>query len=270
MTFKLGNIDINRLYLGSTEIKRVYLGSVLVYDKTGGGGPVWSPADLTGLAAWWDVSDATTLTLNGSNVSQMTDKSGNGNHMTQATASLQPILSGSELQSAGTRYMDAPDALPTDIGVIWAIGRRNDTLYSGLLGSSSTAYGNLSFVYAGNGVDYSGWVSSSRINAGLLGSLTNQPSLHILIGSGVTGLLHRRDGGASETSNASATVSNRSGPHSLFAYGGSVTDASFYEGGVIDGEVTLSDIEKLEGYLAHKWGLDANLPAAHPYKSAPP
>ena len=28
--------------------------------------------------------------------------------------------------------------------------------------------------------------------------------------------------------------------------------------------------QKLEGYLAHKWGLTANLPADHPYKTAVP
>jgi hypothetical protein len=31
-----------------------------------------------------------------------------------------------------------------------------------------------------------------------------------------------------------------------------------------------SDRQKLEGYLAHKWGLTANLPSDHPYKAAPP
>ena len=30
------------------------------------------------------------------------------------------------------------------------------------------------------------------------------------------------------------------------------------------------DRQKLEGYLAHKWGLTANLPAGHPYKINPP
>lgn len=30
------------------------------------------------------------------------------------------------------------------------------------------------------------------------------------------------------------------------------------------------DRQKLEGYLAHKWGLDANLPSDHPYKSYGP
>ena len=28
--------------------------------------------------------------------------------------------------------------------------------------------------------------------------------------------------------------------------------------------------QRIEGYLAHTWGLTANLPAGHPYKAAPP
>jgi len=35
-------------------------------------------------------------------------------------------------------------------------------------------------------------------------------------------------------------------------------------------ELTQADREKLEGYLAHKWGLTANLPSSHPYKSSAP
>jgi hypothetical protein len=34
--------------------------------------------------------------------------------------------------------------------------------------------------------------------------------------------------------------------------------------------LSTTDRQKLEGYLAHKWGLAANLPADHPYKSAAP
>jgi hypothetical protein len=30
------------------------------------------------------------------------------------------------------------------------------------------------------------------------------------------------------------------------------------------------DRQKVEGYLAHKWGLTANLPGDHPYKIAAP
>jgi hypothetical protein len=48
------------------------------------------PTDLAGLEGWYDASDAGTITLNGSNVSQWDDKSGNDNHAVQATASEQP------------------------------------------------------------------------------------------------------------------------------------------------------------------------------------
>ena len=36
------------------------------------------------------------------------------------------------------------------------------------------------------------------------------------------------------------------------------------------GSLSALDTQKLEGYLAHKWGLTANLPANHPYKVNPP
>ena len=36
------------------------------------------------------------------------------------------------------------------------------------------------------------------------------------------------------------------------------------------GGTDMSEIEKAEGYLAHKWGLTGNLPASHPYKSSAP
>ena len=32
----------------------------------------------------------------------------------------------------------------------------------------------------------------------------------------------------------------------------------------------MSDIEKIEGYIAHKWGLASLLPAGHPYKEQRP
>jgi len=34
--------------------------------------------------------------------------------------------------------------------------------------------------------------------------------------------------------------------------------------------LNLSQQQTIEGYLAHKWGLTANLPAAHPFKNRPP
>jgi hypothetical protein len=36
------------------------------------------------------------------------------------------------------------------------------------------------------------------------------------------------------------------------------------------GGTDITDFEKAEGYLAHKWGLTSSLPVSHPYKSVAP
>lgn len=39
---------------------------------------------------------------------------------------------------------------------------------------------------------------------------------------------------------------------------------------IFEGFLSTSDIEKIEGYLMHKWGLEANLDVNHPYRSSKP
>lgn len=56
----------------------------------------FNPKSVSGLAAWWDADDSTTITLNGSTVSEWRDKSGNGRNLTQATAANQPTYSTNE------------------------------------------------------------------------------------------------------------------------------------------------------------------------------
>jgi hypothetical protein len=51
---------------------------------------------------------------------------------------------------------------------------------------------------------------------------------------------------------------------------GNKIDGAVGEVVVGNGALSDGDREKIEGYLAHKWGLTANLPAAHPYKSLAP
>jgi hypothetical protein len=36
------------------------------------------------------------------------------------------------------------------------------------------------------------------------------------------------------------------------------------------GGTDITEFEKAEGYLAHKWGLTANLPSDHPFKNVSP
>lgn len=50
----------------------------------------FSPRSISGLQLWLDASDAASVTLNGSTVSQWSDKSGGNRHATQGTANNQP------------------------------------------------------------------------------------------------------------------------------------------------------------------------------------
>ena len=62
----------------------------------------FSPKSISGLSAWYDASNAASITLNGSTVSQWSDLSGNGRHQVQGSASLQPNYNATGLNGKGT------------------------------------------------------------------------------------------------------------------------------------------------------------------------
>ena len=52
--------------------------------------------------------------------------------------------------------------------------------------------------------------------------------------------------------------------------GSYVQQYDMYEMLQYDGEITTTQRQKIEGYLAWKWGLQSTLPAGHPFKTAAP
>lgn len=66
----------------------------------------FDPRTIAALFAWYDAADAASVTLNGANISQINDKSGNGRHLTQATALNQPAYLASGING---RRVIAPD-----------------------------------------------------------------------------------------------------------------------------------------------------------------
>lgn len=71
----------------------------------------WTPLDLPGLVAWYDASDAGTLTDAGSgHISAWADKSGNGNTLSQATDSKRP-RSGTRSQNS----LNVLDFIPANV-----------------------------------------------------------------------------------------------------------------------------------------------------------
>jgi hypothetical protein len=83
--------------------------SKLLMNPPAAGG--FTPADLTSLVAWYDMSDASTITSSSGAVSQVDDKSGQGNHVTQATAANKPTTGTVTLNGLNVLAFDGSDWL---------------------------------------------------------------------------------------------------------------------------------------------------------------
>ena len=61
------------------------------YPRSKSSGSSFSPLDITGCQLWLDASDSSTITLNGADVAQWNDKSGNNNNLGQTVVARQPF-----------------------------------------------------------------------------------------------------------------------------------------------------------------------------------
>lgn len=251
--------------------------------------PLWTPAEIM-TALWLDAADATTITLNGSTINEWRDKSGNSRHAGQATASLQPALSSAVLNDLdvvtfSSDFMTLPtDALRTVIGGatqiidacvyrVTATNSQGQRIYqhegtttgdSGYLTKFVTASS-----YAVSTIVYDGaWQSATHVT----GSDWHLDSAEYV---GWTAL-RAYDFGAltsSDTSVGSAISTPAAGSASVIGATGHATYRRYFLGQIAERVLVIgsvADRQKIEGYLAHKWGLTASLPSNHPYKSAPP
>lgn len=71
----------------------------------------FTPANLAGLKLWLDAADTSTITLNGSTVSQWNDKSGNAKHFAQGTAGAQPTSGVTTQNNRNVITFDGGDTL---------------------------------------------------------------------------------------------------------------------------------------------------------------
>ena len=77
----------------------------------------FDPKSISGLFAWWDFSDLTTVTSTGSNITAVADKSGNSRTASQAVGNNQPILVASARNGLSVAEFDGVnDALDATAG----------------------------------------------------------------------------------------------------------------------------------------------------------
>jgi hypothetical protein len=244
---------------------------------------LWTPSQITTLA-WYDASNASSITLNGSNVSQMNDLSGNGYNAFQNTSANQPLYSGSigglntiTFNPSGTNEkLDLPSiAIPGNYRMtFYLVAQMTSRLTSYSVAflpweTGTRAVGMLTALPgAGNWCLHTGGDVQSNVkldtNPYFLTAATKDDNVPYVVFS-TNGVLFNYLG------------SNPFNGSSVFSSGGIGNDqygsafSGYWGEAVLVGDFPTTEArEKMEGYLAWKWGLQANLPITSPYYNAPP
>lgn len=222
----------------------------------------WTPAALgPSLALWLDAEDATTITLNGSTVSQWADKSGHGNNATQSTAANQPTYSATGYGGKPSLAFDGTNdslVLPTTgvMGINTAAGFYIAT-------AASTPSGAIQFLHGAATIELfeahlSGQNSIRGIHGGSPFSDCIKATAYERL---ISGLLY---------TGASLTAFLDGSPGNTVARGVITTDNVLYIGRrgtndyFLNGNIaeiialnaapSIAERQLLEGYLAWKWG----------------
>jgi hypothetical protein len=253
------------------------------WDGTLFGGPkLWRPTELA-TALWLDAEDTSTITLNGATVSQWADKSGNGRNAAQATATNQPTYTATAINGKpGIKFDGTNDIMLLPDGTIPA----GDSSYSMFVAIKWDATSPQFVVGAGTsaGVGTANYLAAISTTPAVMGSwwvsyggscgvIALGPEFYGAVYDNSVSTLYGNKNGGSIT-NTVQTVDRNSATtnHTIgaFATGSSPLNASIGEIVITQSALSTAVRQRVEGYLAWKWGLEANLPAGHPYKSLPP
>ena len=241
---------------------------------------VWTPAALgSDLALWLDAADSSTITLNGSTVSQWSDKSNNARHATQGTAANQPTYTANGLNGkpvltfdGSSHFLSIGALTGSRIVSVLAVAATNNTSQDGYVldesGSASTGGGlSIRFTSTGavrfwgqvavGGADATGVVQGAASIIGGVESATAQNSYLNGVASNT----------ATPSGGSRSALNGRIGHSQLL---GGFLNGNIAEIILANSALSTENRQRLEGYYAWKWALEANLPVGHPFKSAPP
>ena len=241
---------------------------------------LWTPAAIT-TALWLDAADADTITLNGSNVSQWDDKSGvgSGKEATQGTSSRQPLLDTASLNGLDTVSFDE-DWLISSVSLSQPVSyffvakadgssdSLREYLFDGINPTNRHVLAMSGTTGSSSAEPMSMWAGSSLNSGFVTGDNTWRQQLAVFNTSSSEAWVDGDQKGTGNVGTMNASDGIRIGGN--FDASQDWLHGNIAEIIVIDSIVSQPDREKIEGYLAWKWGLEANLPADHPYKAAAP
>ena len=256
----------------------------------------WDPSTDITAAIWFDASDTGSYTLSGSNVTAVTDKAGNATVTITGTPNVSTTLdSKNTFTFVPDEDFTTDEVAQASSGNHWAIGvmqwnSRNDPQDSFWSTECNTQTPKRDYAISAGASSFDGELDldglvSNRISSTIgnkqdfdsgiaqntwviIGAIFNKSGNQIAV---------RADGDNAFTpvndyDNSLDTLMdlrifrNRANER----MGGRM--AEFFTVADVPGTggTDITDFQKAEGYLAHKWGLEGSLPVGHPYKSVAP
>lgn len=271
------------------------------------GGAPWTPANIT-TALWLDAANNSTLEYDGSNLITKWTDAAIGTQYFSTSGGSRPTRTESALNGktvvtfGGSQWLTA-NAINDwgllykntgcTIGAVARFGSSSDPNASyALLGNnafggtfSGHTFGYLDRAGRGENNQFIDIVTAQGVdlvvrNTSSQGALTPNTSHVIIIRNDYSGTAANRsvvaiNGGTGIANNTYTNTPATGNPQYALQIGASGNDGVPMVGHVAEIIILSSPADtairqKLEGYLAHKWGLTANLPSDHPYKSAAP
>ncbi len=245
--------------------------SPLRRNLLGGAAPpaLWTPANMV-THRWFDFSDPLTITLSGSNITQINDKSGNAGHATQGTVVLQPVAVAASLNSLDVgRFTNDMLAFPLSTVDGWSVftvhkansatshqmllGEIDSFIPIGIPGDLGT---NMIRIDGVNDTPAPTWHADGSLQAP-----TTRSDTHAIIATdawrivSISGL---------RGSISTYYIGNDNGGNQL------ALDGDLAQMIILPSVPSAANREKLEGWAAHKYGLTSLLPGGHPFKTSPP
>ena len=233
---------------------------------------IFRPTSIAGCQLWLDGADATQVTYStGSNISQWKDKSGNANHGSQSIAGQQPYYSttSNAVVFSGAQVMTCPLSASSTIETCFFVF--STTINRGVLIGAVTAPGrNIDFYQSYNMrivQQYNALVLSS--------SYTFSPNTTVLVATQTTSTNSYIFMYGTQTDSNSTVANYGSGIASVIGTNGSDPPVEPFNGPIFEMIIfntvlTTPQRQQVEGYLAWKWGIQANLPGGHLHVSAAP
>lgn len=233
----------------------------------------FQPTDIDSCKLWLDASDRTTFTLSGTTITQWRDKSGNSDRTSGGTYNATGTLGNSlSTMTISNTYIYTVN----QIGISGA----SPQSYVMLVNTSNTANtGNmLHWQTAAAGNAYTGSIIMSisrdsvtvginQVGFNIVMTGLTQTKTKMAISTHTGALMRLFESGTEAGSSATQTLNQTNGNLRI-----GIGTASMEVGEIMVYNKALSSSERqqIEGYLAKKWGLLANLPSTNSFKLYPP